>query len=396
MELSRCELCGKGRCPNPKQPWGVYAHQNCIDQATVNRYYIEPLNLPKSIAEAQISGYNPHSYSHDWTATYVWKKECMAFPSLATVDGCMRPVYGCDFDTYRQQEKERAEAEEAARQDREKQWLQDHASELQQLPHWDILQHHPELWLHDQTKKPTKKQRKKVPEETKEKEKTLKMSVIKARFTRLNRRMQQLREACWYKYQQASDQELILALNSFSDGFDCFFLDRMMEVTCQLFPSLPPDSSSSSSASAFSSSSSPHSKLRDWLQSQAPFIAFRDQYLRDKKYLTVPELCEIVKPWLIPLIQSWIDRPKPLLCQCSNKAAMECPFKRCGTCCSGPCSRHKKNHYQLHFSKPTTVITDPSSMPSQTNNNKRKEPSQTSQAPAAAPSSSDSKTESDV
>jgi len=33
-------------------------------------------------------------------------------------------------------------------------------------------------------------------------------------------------------------------------------------------------------------------------------------------------------------------RGYPLVCACGNQAARDCPFGRCGHCCSGPCARH--------------------------------------------------------
>ena len=68
-----CELCGEGRVKGVKQTFKVYAHDHCLEDHLLNRYYRSgDVTQKLDAAGAPIyakEGYNRHARSgyRDWT-----------------------------------------------------------------------------------------------------------------------------------------------------------------------------------------------------------------------------------------------------------------------------------------------------------------------------------------
>ncbi|CAN0272759.1 unnamed protein product, partial [Ectocarpus sp. 6 AP-2014] len=70
-----------------------------------------------------------------------------------------------------------------------------------------------------------------------------------------------------------------------------------------------------------------------WMETTRRYI--REQVeIRNEKTVTMREM------WLMMKEDKRSTLSDPRACPCGNSAALECIWKRCGRCCSGPCARH--------------------------------------------------------
>ena len=102
-----CEVCGRGRVQGVKQPFGVFAHDQCLEAHLRNGYYLDTQKLKAAGAPSLFkTGYNPYARSgyRDWSMTMYWEELSPLIEPCWTAHGtkgltmaqCQKAGKGCD------------------------------------------------------------------------------------------------------------------------------------------------------------------------------------------------------------------------------------------------------------------------------------------------------------
>ncbi len=348
---AHCELCRKGRCSHVKGPWGVFAHGKCIKEAILNEYYVSCSST--ELVCGDIQGYNRHTRDA-WTATYVWKTRCAAFPDLRTFDGWHVDRFGSTKEEHEENQRRQIQEEEDK-------WVVDHLAVLSSHPAWPTVGHLRAYWFCPNN-----------------------LEVCLAKLDEFSETRTKIRQELegFTGFSSLTDEELLKCHESYARSVVLNRLLRQDLDTLVQGLEFPPPLSASLVRTALSNTNLLEEavisavKTRNEAQlkvlcermvrtnvrnrMRASFERWmwnrdfdREQVWRDAELdptIFVAMLDPNMQFENLPNLQALEERypktPQPRshnierICACGNLFSNQCEHNRCGRCCTGPCQKH--------------------------------------------------------